>query len=453
MPVSPSGWTAAGSLLLFASLAAPAASAQVGDPNGAVTHLTTIAEVTTGYALQTAASVAGFVPTCKPSDPDWAVACEGNGDYAACRTDPDAFATCRILLGGKGGDSDLSAIYDFSAAVTGVADDAVAQAEGSSGRLRDSGNNLATQAAVEAITLSGWAGNEAVELGGKVLEAAEPFQNNSLGLADGAWGKVEDFLLFQADRALEAAHAGFGFIAPNERFTAHADSGPATVSATNRRPGDPCSGQPQHGLRVLGSDCDGHVYLDASMHASVDCNAYTSILLRQPCGGFLSDDWSFTAQGLPVYAGPFQRARLTIGSDGVAQVHDVLGVLHCKAGVDKDNGYVLQSAYVNVTESTFKHQETGEEIHWGSEATRNVILFQDMGTCTINSLWGWSGELVGYFVAYDATHDGQPYSWAGTFTEEDPAVDLVDCNPDADFRPGTLPLTPDCTIVTHTGDD
>lgn len=420
--------------LLLGSLALPAASAD----HEVLHYAQGVADEANGYAGDVSGQALGLLPACSALGGPWTVSCVDGGTVVACGFDASALHRCRLIFEGSGGDVDGTAAAILVGAASSAGGAGLARATTGAGRLAGAGTGAAAVALSEASGWQGWTTGTLVSLSGLALAAKQPYQDAALGLRHGVQTGTAGFVAQAGDDAEAAALSAVNDgAAPDYRFTAAFDSGPVTVSATDKRPAsDPCS--PGTGLRVFGSDCRGPMFFDADLRASLDCNAYTSIVMRQPCGGHVSGDWNWQAQGTPLYPRHLQAARLAFGPDGRATVHDAGGVLHCNAPRNQ-NGYWVQSLSLSVQESTFDEQPLGHE-----DANSLALFGNDAGTCAVEWIW-WAGH---YRVTYDVAFNGVPMRATGTFYPEGPAQQLAGCTASADTR---TPETAYCSGVIHTG--
>jgi hypothetical protein len=418
---------------LLLSALVPAAAAD-DDP---VAYAQQLASEATGYAGDGAATVTGLLPTCDAAGAQWLAGCTDGNTFVGCGTDALALYRCRLLFQGQGGDVDGSGLAGVAGAAASAAGAVPGRAAATAADLQRVGSGGAILVVSEADSWVTWSGALAFALRDLALATKQGYQDAAVHFAVGVETGSGAFAQQATNDAKAAALAAVNDgAAPDYRFTAAFDSGPVTVSATDKRPADdPCS--PGTGLRAFGSDCLGPMFFDADARASLDCNAYTSIALRQPCGGYVSTDWDWTAQGTPVYPRALQAARLSFAPDGHAVVHDAGGVLHCNAP-PHENGYWVQSLSVAVSESTFN------EAPLGHQDANSVALFgDDAGSCSVQ---GWGS---GYRVTYDVTSNGVPLHVTGTFSPEGTAQPLAGCQASADTR---TPESAACNGVIHTGE-
>lgn len=419
----------AAALLLAATLPTAAADETPED------YANELANEATAYGQDILGSTLALLPSCT-GNPQWLAGCQDGTTAIGCGTDPSTTYRCRLYFEGSGGDVDGAGVSAPIGVAVGAALAVPGRATATAAAIQATGP---LQALAEATGWNAWAQGKAGELGALVLALKNPYQTAATRFAVGVESQSLTFLgrslAATEAAALEALHGAAG---PDYRLTVGADSGPVTVYATDKRAdSDPCN--PGAGLRVLGSDCRGPMFVNGTVQASVDCNAYTSILVRQPCGGYVSGDWNWNVQGTPVYPRPLQAARLSFAPGGHAIVHDALGVLHCNAPVADDNGYWLQSAYLSVSESTFNEHPLG---HQDGDT---VSVFGTTGSCAV------SASPTGYTVTYDVVYNGVPMRASGSFAPEGPAQDLADCRGGADTRSSVWAVP--CGGVIHSGGD
>jgi hypothetical protein len=418
--------------VLLGVTALPAASAD----HEVLHYAQGLADEAGAYAQDVSGQAAGILPACSALGYPWTVSCTDGATVVACGFDSSVLHRCRLIFEGSGGDVDGAAAALFANAASSAANVGYGRATAGAGRLAGAGTGVANVALSEAVGWQSWTTGTLVSFTALALAAKQPYQDAAMGLRHGVQTGTTGFVTEAGDDAeaavLSAVNNG---AAPDYRITAEFDSGPVTVHATDKRPADdPCS--PGTGLRVFGSDCRGPMFFDADVRAAAECNAYTSIALRQPCGGHVSGDWNWQAQGTPLYPRQLQAARLAFGPDGRATVHDAGGVLHCNAPRHQ-NGYWVQSLSVSVSESTFDEQPLGHE-----DANSLALFGDDAGTCAVE--WHWWG----YRVTYDVTFNGVPMRATGTFSPEGPAQQLAGCSAGADTR---TPGFASCSGVVHTG--
>jgi len=422
----------AAAVLAVGGLLVPAAAAD-GDP---ASYVQEVADEVQDYGQGVAEGLTGLLPACTAGDPQWVAECSDGTTFMGCGTDASAFYRCRLMFEGSGGDVDGSPFAGFVGMVGPVAGDGAGRALTTESRLVAAGANAADAALSEGAAWDAWTTAEAFAARDFALAAKQPYYDAARGLAIGvqsgsqafAWRTLADTEAVTLAVINDGAH-------PDERLTASFDSGPVTLYATDKRSAsDPCN--PESGVRVFGSDCRGPMFVNASVQGSAACNAYTSIALAQPCGGFVSRDWDWHVQGNGLYPQPLQAARLSFGPDGRVLVHDALGLLQCNAPPHA-NGYWVESSTINVTESTFNEKPLGHQ-----DSNVLAVFGDDAGTCTVAS----AGS--GYTVTYDVLFNGIPFHAAGAFAPEGTAQDLAHCTGSADTR---VPESASCQGVIHTG--
>lgn len=401
-----------------------------------VQHVKAVADEVSQWAIAGVTDVANVVPQCPSSDPQWTASCEDGETFVGCRPDPATHYRCRLYFEGEGGDVDGWGADGLVGAATGAAGQVPGRAGVTAARLAAAGVNVATVAISEADSWRGWTEGRAFGARDVAFAAKQPYQDTGTRFAGGVQSESSSFVRRNADdiesAVLNSVNNG---VTADYRFTFSYDSGPVTVQATNRRAADdPCS--PGTGARLFGTDCHGPILVSGQAEGTVDCNAYSSIALAQPCGGQVSRDWNWASQGQTLYPRQLQAARLVFGADGRASIHDALGILHCRAPAH-ENGYWLQTFYLNFQQSLF------DDHTFGQQNANGVALFgDDAGSCVV------SPNGSGHIVTYDVTFNGLPIRMSGRFVPEGPAEALANCLATHDTR---IPSTAACEGVVHTG--
>jgi hypothetical protein len=358
---------------------------------------------------------AARLPSCQSNT---TVSCSDEGTYAGCGTDPVALYRCRLLLEGNGGELDGMAAMDLGAAVNGTGSEGIERAGITISRLAGGLDPILD----EEQAWETWVKAQAFSFKRMAFAAQRPYEDLAKGFLYFATTEAVTYALDVAGGGEDALEQGlYGTVLVDYRFTASVDSGPVTLSATDRRPSDdPCD--PGAGIRVGGSDCHGPILMDAMLGGSVDCNAYTTISTTQPCGGYESSDWDWSRQGTGLYPFPLRGARLTFGPDGGAVIHDAFGVLYCN---EPGPEYQIQKNSVNVTSTMFKDPDdpsSGTESSYNPK-TPTASVFGANGTCSV------SGTEERYAVTYEVMlAPTDTYLRAtGTFIPEGTAQAFVDC--------------------------
>lgn len=391
------------------------------------------------YATGIAENFNGIAPECdEVGGSEWLAHCQDGTTELGCGQDNYALYRCRLIFEGGGGEIDGGAAGGFAQAATTVWDATGQRTSSSAQAILEAGDPVRLVAS-EYDAWEAWGLETFDSTIDFALAAKQPYQNTATGLTisvvENSQGYVQEVRQETEDAVLESVHEALW---ADLRLTAEFDSGPVTLSATNRRPADdPCS--PGTGLRLFGSDCQGPIFFDATARGTWECNAYTSIVLAQPCGGHISRDWNWESEAGALYPSPLQKARLVFQPDGRVTVHDALGVLHCNAPANA-NGYWLQYAYVEIAANLF--DESNDDIE-NDDSNAYAPFGNDAGTCIVTSLGGGR-----YHVSYDVTYYQKPLRASGTFTPEGPAQHLADCGVEADTHSISAP---DCGGVIYTG--
>lgn len=412
---------------VMAGLLLPTVAAD-GDP------VTVALEVVAEVSESAGDTVEGFFPACPGSDPQWIVECQDGKTMAACGTDAEVLYRCRLFFESHGGDMDGRSVAILADAAGRMVNEGEGRAFDSEQHLVGAGLDLKDEAVQEEAAWQAWTTAKAIEVVALTLAAKDPYQDAAKALLIGVQTESLSFAGRTADDATTKALEGLNQEATEYRFVAGFDSGPVTVRASDQRSmDDECN--PGAGIRLFGEDCDGRTLVSGRIEASLACNAYTTIALAQPCGGYVSHDWNWAVNGALLYPRLLEKARLSFGADGSVSVHDALGVLHCGASPG-NNGYWLQTFYLQYAQtvdgqtSPLHHNENGAS-----------VFGDDAGSCSITS-WGDSFE-----VTYDVMFNGAPIQMTGRFAPESGNQDLANCDADADARTGS------CHSVVHNGSD